>query len=78
MDAIEAFVSPTGGIGIRAARDIAPGSVFMVVDTRWVLDATVAEADPWLGPLLQDLAGKGTHRECNSSDLKQSVRAATV
>ena len=59
LDNVEAFVSPAGGIGLRAARPISADSILMSVDNRWILDADVALADPVMGPILADLEANG-------------------
>ena len=59
LDNVEAFVSPAGGIGLRAARPISADSILMSVDNRWILDADAALADPVMGPILADLEANG-------------------
>ena len=59
LDNVEAFVSPAGGIGLRAARPISADSILMSVDNRWILDADAALADPVMGPTLADLEANG-------------------
>lgn len=60
LDNVEAFVSPAGGIGLRAARPISADSILMSVDNRWILDADAALADPVMGPILADLEANVT------------------
>jgi hypothetical protein len=59
LDNVEAFVSPAGGIGLRAARPISADSILMSVDNRWILDADAALTDPVMGPILADLEANG-------------------
>jgi hypothetical protein len=78
LDNVEAFESPEGGIGLRAARPIAANSILMSLDDRWVLDADVAVADPVIGSLLSDLEKTGTQVFCTTTPSPSSTKSGTT
>ena len=78
LDNVEAFESPEGGIGLRAARPIAANSILMSLDDRWVLDADVAVADPVIGSLLSDLEKTGTQVFCTTIPSPSSTKSGTT
>jgi hypothetical protein len=57
---VDVFVSPKGGLGVRAARHIPAGTTYMIVDRAWALDYLVALADPVMGPVVEVIGEEGT------------------